>query len=73
MLLGIAGAVALVVGAIWLVAQLVLLVFSSLAVCSSQLGETWAAASSPTRLLMLACIAFAVYWMIARRKTHARI
>lgn len=68
MLLGIAASIALVMGAIWLVAQFVLLVVSALAMCFSQLGETWAAANSLTRLLMLASIAFAVYWMIARRK-----
>jgi hypothetical protein len=69
MLLGIAAALALLAGAFWLVGQFILLVFSALAACFSQIGETWQAADSPTRLLMLVCIALAGYW-IARRKQH---
>lgn len=73
LLTGVTAVLALALGAIWLVAQFVLLVFTALAACFSQMGETWQAADSFTRLLMLVCIAFAGYWIARRKYHHARI
>lgn len=66
MFLGMAAAAALVIGAIWLLAQVALLALQSLTECISTIGSTYQGADAFTRFLILVSIGYVVYRVLRR-------